>query len=143
MADHAVRVLKLVTEADYRPMTLKAMARHLQISGDDYPEFDLAVKTLVKEGKLELGRDKTLRRPDHSDAIVGLFRRSSKGFGFVEMASSGEAAKAIETFNGAELKGRSIRVDEARPKEPRSGGGGGGGRDRGDRGGRGGQRERW
>jgi len=43
----------------------------------------------------------------------------SKGFGFVEMASEGEAQKAIEMFNGSEMGGRKITVDEARAKEER------------------------
>jgi cold-inducible RNA-binding protein len=66
----------------------------------------------------------------------------SKGFGFVEMSSDAEAADAIAKFNGAELEGRAMTVNEARPMEPRSGGGGGfgggGGGRGGDRGGRGG-----
>jgi RNA recognition motif-containing protein len=41
----------------------------------------------------------------------------SKGFGFVEMASGEEAGKAKEMFNGTELDGRKIIVDEARPME--------------------------
>ena len=41
----------------------------------------------------------------------------SKGFGFVEMSSPEEAKKAIEMFNGQEVDGRNLRVDEARPKE--------------------------
>ena len=42
-----------------------------------------------------------------------------KGFGFVEMGSDEEAKKAIEMFNGKDLKGRNINVNEARPMEPR------------------------
>ncbi len=83
MADHAARIMKLINELDYTPITLKKMARRFEVGADDYSEFRQAVKALVKEGKLELARDKTLRRPDHSDAIVGLFRRSARGFGFV------------------------------------------------------------
>ena len=52
----------------------------------------------------------------------------SKGFAFVEMSTEDEAAKAIEQFNGKEVAGRALKVNEARPKENRSGGGGGGGR---------------
>jgi RNA recognition motif-containing protein len=44
----------------------------------------------------------------------------SKGFGFVEMASDDEAAKAIEMFNGKEFDGRTLTVNEARPMEPRA-----------------------
>jgi cold-inducible RNA-binding protein len=56
----------------------------------------------------------------------------SKGFGFVEMASAGDAATAIQRFNDTELKGRNIKVNEAKPRESSFGGGGG------NRGGRGG-----
>ena len=53
----------------------------------------------------------------------------SKGFGFVEMADDSAAREAIEGLNGREQDGRSLTVNEARPKESRSGGGGyGGGR---------------
>jgi RNA recognition motif-containing protein len=58
----------------------------------------------------------------------------SKGFGFVEMGSDQEAQAAIQAMNGKEIDGRTLTVNEARPKE---GGGGGGGRG-GPGGGRGG-----
>ena len=47
--------------------------------------------------------------------ITDKFSGRSKGFGFVEMSSEEEAKKAIEMFNGKELDGRNIMVDEARP----------------------------
>ena len=62
----------------------------------------------------------------------------SKGFGFVEMESDSEAQAAIEALNGTESGGRSLTVNEAKPREPRSGGGGGGGY-----GGGGGGGDRW
>jgi RNA recognition motif-containing protein len=63
----------------------------------------------------------------------------SRGFGFVEMASNEDGEKAITALNGSQVGGRTLNVNEARPKTERAGGGGGGGfRDRGDRGGRGG-----
>ena len=52
----------------------------------------------------------------------------SKGFGFVEMNSSGEANAAITALNGKDHGGRSLKVNEAKPKESRGGGGFGGGR---------------
>jgi RNA recognition motif-containing protein len=51
----------------------------------------------------------------------------SKGFGFVEMSSDQEAQAAITALNGQEHQGRALTVNEARPREERSGGGGGGG----------------
>jgi RNA recognition motif-containing protein len=52
----------------------------------------------------------------------------SKGFGFVEMSSEAEAQAAIAALNGVENNGRALTVNEAKPRENRSGGGGGGGR---------------
>lgn len=51
----------------------------------------------------------------------------SKGFGFVEMTNDGDANTAIESLNGQDLHDRKLVVNEARPRQPRSGGGGGGG----------------
>jgi RNA recognition motif-containing protein len=59
----------------------------------------------------------------------------SRGFGFVEMSRKEEGTAAIEQFNGKEINGRSLTVNEARPRENR---GGGGGRGFGGGGGRGG-----
>ena len=49
----------------------------------------------------------------------------SKGFGFVEMGSEAEAQAAIRGMNGQQIGGRGLVVNEARPREPRTGGGGG------------------
>jgi RNA recognition motif-containing protein len=61
----------------------------------------------------------------------------SKGFGFVEMSSDQEAQAAIAALNGKEIEGRSLTVNEARPR-PQGAGGRGGSRDRGGYGGGGG-----
>ena len=62
----------------------------------------------------------------------------SKGFGFVEMQNDNEALAAINGMNGKEHDGRTLTVNEAKPREARSGGGGGGGYRGGGGGGRGG-----
>jgi RNA recognition motif-containing protein len=63
----------------------------------------------------------------------------SRGFGFVEMSSQEEADNAIAQFNGKEVDGRELKVNEAKPQENRGGGGGGrGGYGGGGGGGRGG-----
>jgi RNA recognition motif-containing protein len=49
----------------------------------------------------------------------------SRGFGFVEMSSKEEGEAAIQKFNGTEVNGRSLNVNEAKPRENRGGGGGG------------------
>jgi len=65
----------------------------------------------------------------------------SRGFAFVEMSTSEEATAAIEQFNGKEVGGRALKVNEAKPRENRGGGGGRGfGGGGGGRGGYGGNR---
>jgi RNA recognition motif-containing protein len=70
------------------------------------------------------------------------FTGEPRGFGFVEMESKAEGEAAINALNGTQLKGRTLTVNEARPKtdRPRGGGFGGGGGGGGGRGGFGGER---
>jgi RNA recognition motif-containing protein len=67
----------------------------------------------------------------------------SRGFGFVEMTSAEDGEKAIAALNGSQVNGRTLNVNEARPKPERTGGGGGGGGRGRERSGGGGGRNRW
>jgi RNA recognition motif-containing protein len=70
---------------------------------------------------------------DSAEVISDRNTGQSKGFGFVEMASDDDAKAAIAALDGQDHKGRALKVNEAKPRQPRSGGGGyggGGGRDR-------------
>lgn len=67
---------------------------------------------------------------DSARIIMDRHTGRSKGFGFVEMSTDQEASEAISKFDGADWEGRTLKVNEARPQEPRSGGYDGG-RDRG------------
>ena len=98
------------------------MAKKLYVGGLSYDTTDSTLKeTFGAAGTVE-------------SAVVIMDRMSgrSKGFGFVEMSSEEEAQKAIGMFNGKDLDGRNITVNEARPQEARPRGGGFGG-DRRDR----------
>ena len=82
---------------------------------------------------------------ESAEVIMDRTTNRSKGFGFVEMSSDQEAQAAIAALNGKDNGGRALTVNEAKPREPRSGGGGGrggygggGGGGRGGYGGRGG-----
>jgi len=68
--------------------------------------------------------------------IKDKYSGQSKGFGFVEMPAKAEAQSAIEGLNGKELKGRTLNVNEARPRTEGGGGRGGYGGGRGGQGGR-------
>jgi RNA recognition motif-containing protein len=82
---------------------------------------------------------------DRAKVIMDRDTGRSKGFGFVEMPDDDEAQAAMDALNGFEHDGRALRVNEARPREPRVGGGGGGMRrgPGGGGGGGGGGRGRW
>ncbi|MEK6554774.1 MAG: RNA-binding protein [Bdellovibrionota bacterium] len=109
------------------------MGKKLFVGNLPYTADDSSLQTLFASvGTVESAR-----------VIVDRETGRSKGFGFVEMSSDDEAQKAVSNLDGQDLNGRNIRVTEARPQEPRTGGGGGrgfggGGRGGGDRGGRGG-----
>ena len=84
--------------------------------------------------------------------ITDKYTGQAKGFGFVEMSTDAESKSAINALNGTSMGGRTLTVNEAKPREERSGGGGGGyggggggGRDRGgySGGGSGGGGGRW
>jgi RNA recognition motif-containing protein len=87
---------------------------------------------------------------ESASVITDKFSGQSRGFGFVEMATSEEAQRAISELNGKDLDGRKITVNVSNPRTPGSGGGrgpggprgGGGGRPGGGGGGRGGGGDR-
>lgn len=57
--------------------------------------------------------------------VTDKFSGQSRGFGFVEMSSNAEAQRAIQQLNGQDIKGRTIKVNEARDRDDRGGRGGG------------------
>jgi RNA recognition motif-containing protein len=108
------------------------MAKKLYVGGIAYGTSDSALRDAFAEAGTVVS----------ATIIMDKMTGRSKGFGFVEMATDDDAAKAIDMWNGKELEGRKLTVNEARPMEPRAprtGGGygnGGGSMGGGDRGGR-------
>lgn len=78
-----------------------------------------------------------------ANIVEDRYSGQSKGFGFVEMPNDAEATAAIAKFNGYQLDGRSLTVNEAKPREDRGGGGGRSGGGGGYGGGGGGRGGRW
>jgi len=102
------------------------MAKKLYVGGLNYSTTDATLKAAFEAaGTVE-----------SATIIIDKMTNRSKGFGFVEMATDEEAQKAIEMFDGKELDGRTVKVNEAKPMEPRAPRTGG--YDRGSRGGFGG-----
>lgn len=109
------------------------MAKKLYVGGLSFDTTDESLRTFFEQaGKVE-----------SASVVVDRFSGRSRGFGFVEMATSAEARKAIGELTGKTLDGRTITVDEARPPQERGGGGGGGGGRRPGGGGRSGGGRRW
>jgi len=96
------------------------MAKKLYVGGLSYNTTEATLKdTFAQAGTVET-----------ATVIIDKMTNRSKGFGFVEMSTEEEAQKAIELFDGKELDGRVVKVNEAKPMEPRAprtGGGFGGG----------------
>ena len=91
------------------------MAKKLYVGGLSYDETDDSLRTLfAAHGTV-------------NSAMIIMDRETgrSKGFGFVEMSSDQEGDTAIRAINGQVVNGRTLTVNEARPKESRGGGGGG------------------
>ena len=95
------------------------MAKRIYVGNLSYDVDDAALRELFEShGAVE-----------SATVVTDRFSGQSRGFGFVEMTDDGEAEAAISALGGEEHKGRTLTVNEARPREerPRRGGGGGGG----------------
>jgi RNA recognition motif-containing protein len=100
------------------------MGKNLYVGGLPYSVTDEQLQELFEaHGAVESAR-----------VITDRYTGQSRGFGFVEMEAEEGAQAAIEALNGSNMGGRTITVNEARPRENRSGRGPGGG---------GGDRNRW
>ena len=90
------------------------MAKKLFVGGLSYETTEATLKeTFSQAGTVE-----------SANVITDKMSGRSKGFGFVEMSSEEEAQKATEMFNGKEIDGKNVTVNEARPLEARPRGGG-------------------
>ena len=99
------------------------MAKKLYVGGISYSTNDQGLKDAFAQ----------VGEVSSATIIMDRMTGRSKGFGFVEMTNDADADAAIAKWNGAELDGRKLTVNEARPMEPRAPRGAGGGNDRGGR----------
>lgn len=97
------------------------MAKRIYVGGLPYAATESQLEALfAKHGQV-----------NSVDVITDRYTGQAKGFGFVEMANDDEAQKAIQELNGTSMDGRTLTVNEAKPRENSGGsrgGGGGGGR---------------
>src|SRR4051794_34726998 len=77
------QILAAVARKNYHPTKPKALAKQLGVSGGRYAEFRAAVRDLVKQGRLQYGKDHTLRPAPAAGTVTGVYRRLASGRGFV------------------------------------------------------------
>ncbi len=83
MTDLLSRILHAVAARGYTPIKAKALFKRLNLPEDQYPEYRRTVRELVRTGRLSLGRNQTLRPADPHGTVVGIFRRTPSGHGYV------------------------------------------------------------
>jgi ribonuclease R len=83
MHDIEKQIITAVYAPGYQPLKPKALSRKLGLSADQYADFKSAVRKLIKEGRLELAKNSTIRPASAANTVTGVFRRTTGGFGFV------------------------------------------------------------
>ncbi|MBX9622810.1 MAG: RNB domain-containing ribonuclease, partial [Gemmataceae bacterium] len=83
MSDLVTRIIKAVTRPSYTPVKAKVLAKRMGVSDDEYPEFRQTLRALVKENRLAVNKDQTLRPADAHGTMIGTYRRTKSGAGYV------------------------------------------------------------
>src|SRR5881227_4049546 len=83
MSDLLTRILHAVARPSYTPIKPKALAKRLGVTDDEYPEYRRTVRALIRDGRLTLGRNQTIRAADVHGTVTGTYRRAAAGHGFV------------------------------------------------------------
>jgi ribonuclease R len=98
------RIVRLLQHSDYKPVKAAQLAKALGVRSEDYPEFARALDELRRAGHVVIGGKNLIALPGLSSLIVGTFRASSKGFGFVtplEPTSHGDLFVPASATGGA------------------------------------------
>jgi ribonuclease R len=91
------QILATVGRRTYQPLKPKALARKIGVPAPQYADFRKAIKELVKQGRLQMGKNHTIRPAPEHGAIAGTFRRAGTGGGYVR-------PHFIEGQSGAEIR---------------------------------------
>lgn len=83
MADLEQRILAAVSRSSYHPLKPKALARKLQVPAPEYGRFRKLLRDLINGGRLEMGRNQTVRAVGPHGTVTGTYRATTSGFGFV------------------------------------------------------------
>ena len=105
MPDLPARILEALARPGYTPVKPKALARRMNVVADDeYAAFRQALKALVHDGRVEVGRNSTVRQADARGAVVGVFRRTPSGLGLVRPhLPTADSGPEVRVKDGREL----------------------------------------
>src|SRR5262245_37463677 len=83
MEDLEHQILAAVGRKNYKPLKPKALARKLGVPQRQYPVFRQALRELLRQGRLEAGKDHTVRAVPPHGTVTGTFRKTASGTGYV------------------------------------------------------------
>jgi ribonuclease R len=111
MNDLATKILALVSKASYQPVKPKSLARTLGVPAPEYIHFKKVLKDLIREGRLELGKNQTIRAVGPHGTVTGIFRKAGGGFGFVRPHPM-EGKAGVDVFIPENDVGDAVTGDE-------------------------------
>jgi ribonuclease R len=97
MMDLKSRILSEIAHPYYQPLKPKALARKMGLTGDSYPAYKAALRDLLRQGRVEIGKGNAVRAAGPHGTLTGTFRKTSAGFGFVR-PNPAEGHKFPEVF---------------------------------------------
>src|SRR5262245_62972012 len=103
MSDLETQILGAVSRKNYEPTTAKALARKLGLPQSQYTAFRRTLRELAKQGRIEFGKNHTVRSATPHGTVTGIYRRTTSGLGFVR-------PHAVDGRSGPEIR---IREDDA------------------------------
>jgi ribonuclease R len=83
MADLAEQIIAYISKKNYAPLKAKVLAGKLGLSSPRLKEFRRALRSLLREGRIELGKNHTIRKPPEAGSLTGTYRRTTSGVGYV------------------------------------------------------------
>ena len=103
--DLATRILQAVTAANYTPLKAKALFSRMKLGREAYPTFRQTLKRLIQSGQVVMGRGHTIRPAEPFVTVVGIYRRTPTGHGYVRPHAVDGTPQAADIF---------VRADRAR-----------------------------
>ena len=104
-------ILDLMHDENYVPMKAKEIALILNVPKNEYQEFRLVLNKLVEESKIEVNRKSKYKLIDETKYIIGIYKKNSKGFGFVKKENEDEEIFISEKYSKNALNGDKVLVE--------------------------------